>query len=105
MPRFPTRREVHECLNDADFPATKDYLVQTALRHGCEDTAHALRGIPPVSYENMSQVLASVPLADDELDPADKAEAHRIRKPRVADSAKEVPPNPIKEELGENRDS
>jgi hypothetical protein len=105
MHRYPTRREVHECLNDADFPATKDYLVQTALRHGCDDTAAALRSIPPVSYENMSQVLMSVPLAEDQLDPAEKAKAHRIRKPRVADSAKDIPPNPIEEELGENRGS
>jgi hypothetical protein len=51
--------------------------------------------------------MASVNLADDDLTDAEKAQAHRVhKKPRLAQSAKDIPPaSPIAEELGENRGS
>jgi Protein of unknown function (DUF2795) len=100
-----TRRRVHDCLNDVDFPATKDDLLTAAARNGCdEDTARALRAIPPESYANLAEVMASVPLADDRLDDSEKTAARRVHtKPGLAEGSKEIPPNPIAEELGENR--
>lgn len=107
MVAYTTRKQLHECLNNVDYPAAKDDLVRTAVENGCdEETVRALRAIPPETYANFSEVLASVPLADGRLSPAEKAEAHRIHThPRLADSAKDIPPNPIAEELGENRKS
>jgi hypothetical protein len=103
-----TRSRLRACLNDVDFPVDKDHLLQAAARNGCDDeTTRALRAIPPESYANLSEVLASVPLAEDRLSDAEKAAAHRIHTKRgLADSAKDIPPiNPIVEELGENRKS
>ena len=102
-----TRRRLHDCLNDVDFPATKDDLLTAAARNGCdEDTTRALRAIPPESYANLTEVMTSVPLADDHLGDAEKAVARRVHtKPGLAESAKDLPPNPIAEVLGENRKS
>lgn len=107
MAASTTREKLHDCLNDVDYPADKDHLVRAAVENGCdEETVRALRAIPPETYMNFSQVLASVPLAEDRLSEAQKGAAHRVHThPRLADSAKEVPPNPIAEELGENRKS
>jgi hypothetical protein len=102
----PTR--LRHCLNDVDYPADKDALLEAAARNGCDDeTSRALRAIPPETYANISEVMASVTLGDDDLTDAEKAEAHRVHtKPRLAQSAKDIQPaNPIIEELGENRGS
>jgi hypothetical protein len=98
---------LRDCLNDADFPAGKNDLVEVAVRNGCPDAAQALRGIPPETYANMAEVLASVTLADDSLGESDKAMARRTHtKPGLAEGAKDIgTPSPIVEELGENRDS
>jgi hypothetical protein len=103
-----TRSRLRHCLNDVDFPADKDALLNATARNGCDDeTRRALRAIPPETYANLSQVMASVNLADDDLTDAEKAQAHRVhKKPRLAQSAKDIPPaSPIAEELGENRGS
>jgi hypothetical protein len=102
------RSRVRECLVDADFPADKEQLVEVARRNGCdEDTLGALRAMPPERYSNMSEVLASVTHDDTSLGDAEKAAAHRIdKKPGMAQTAKDVPPpNPIVDELGDNRKS
>ena len=81
-------------------------LLEAAARNGCDDeTVRALRAIPRETYANLSEVLASVTLGDDDLTEAEKAEAHRVHtKPGLAQSAKDVSSaNPIVEELGENR--
>jgi hypothetical protein len=101
-----TRSRLRDCLNDVDFPADKGNLVEAAVRNGCdEDTVRALRAIPPETYANFSQVLASVPLADTLLSDAEKAVARRVHTKRgLAEGAKDIPaPSPIVEELGENR--
>jgi hypothetical protein len=104
MVAYTTRSQLRECLNDVDYPADKDDLLAAAARNQCDqDTVRALRTIPRETYRNFSEVLASVPLAEDRLSDAERAVAHRIRKPRLADSAKDIqPPSPIIEELGEN---
>lgn len=102
-----TRARVRDCLYDVDFPADKDDLVAAAERNDCMDAARALRAIPPETYANVAEVLASVNLSDDDLSEADEAAARRTHtKPGRAESAKDVPAaNPIVEELGENRGS
>lgn len=108
MAASTTPSRLRHCLNDVDYPADKDALLEAAVRNGCDDdTARALRAIPPETYANLSEVMASVTLGDDDLTEAEKAEAHRVHtKPGLAQSAKDVSPaNPIVEELGENRGS
>lgn len=108
MAASTTSSRLRNCLNDVDYPADKDALLEAAARNGCDDeTARALRAIPPETYANLSEVLASVTLGDDDLTEAEKAEAHRVHtKPGLAQSAKDVSPvNPIVEEVGENRGS
>lgn len=103
-----TPSRLRHCLNDVDYPADKDALLAAASRNGCDDeTIRTLRAIPLETYANLSEVMASVTLADDDFTDADKAQAHRIHpKPGLAQSEKDVPPvNPIVEELGENRGS
>jgi ribosomal protein L12E/L44/L45/RPP1/RPP2 len=61
----PTNDRISELLADVDFPADKDTLVAAAKATGASDEeARALRAIPPVTYENIDQVLASVDTAD-----------------------------------------
>jgi hypothetical protein len=109
MPAATTRNRLRQYLNDVDYPADKDALLESADHNGCdEDTARALRAIPPETYANFGEVLSSVPLTDDDdLSDSEKAAAHRVHtKPNVAQSARDVGPvNPIVEELGENRGS
>ncbi|HVR00483.1 MAG TPA: DUF2795 domain-containing protein [Mycobacterium sp.] len=109
MAAATTRSRLRQYLNDVDYPADKDTLLEVANRNGCdEDTSRALRAIPPETYANFGEVLSSVALTDDQdLTDSAKAEAHRVHtKPNLAQSAKDVGPvNPIVEELGENRGS
>lgn len=80
-----TPSQLRKCLNDVDFPANKQDLLDAAGRTGCdEETIRALRGIPPETYTNVAQVAASVTIADDK------------------DITTE---SPIVDELGENRGS
>ena len=105
MPAATTRRRLHECLNDVDYPADKATLLEAAERHSCDDdTIRALRSIPPETYAGFAEVLASVPLTDDVMTDAERGAAHRVpAKPGVTLRGRDVPPNPIAEELGENR--
>jgi len=78
-----TRIQPRKCLNDVDFPASKQDLID-------DETVRALRAIPPETYTNVGQIAVSVTIADDRgNDGAQKAATH----------------SPIVEELGENRGS
>jgi hypothetical protein len=84
-----TRSQLRKCLNDVDFPANKQDLIDAAHRNGCDDeTVRAMRAIPPETYTNTGQVAASVTIADDGDGPG-----------------KAATQSPIVEELGENRGS
>jgi Protein of unknown function (DUF2795) len=51
---------VKAALVDADYPATKDQLVQCAeAAQADEPTIKALRAMPPVDYGNLDEVLRS----------------------------------------------
>ncbi len=55
-----TRDEVRVHLDDVDFPADKDRIVEVAERSGApEDVVKALRAMPPVEYANRGEVLQS----------------------------------------------
>lgn len=106
MAASTTRQQLQHCLSDVDYPAGKDMLVAAAESADCdEDTVRALRAIPPVTYANSAEVLASVSTSDDRLGDSEKARARRTHTtPGLAENAKDLPlSNPIVEELGENR--
>lgn len=97
-----------EALREADYPATKQQLVDHAeAGQADQGTVQALRSMPPVSYANFEEVLAAVPTPSTGgagKPDAGKAAPHRQpRKGGVAEQA--APENPIVAELGENRGS
>jgi|GraSoiStandDraft_8_1057269.scaffolds.fasta_scaffold205308_2 Protein of unknown function (DUF2795) len=105
-----TRSQLQRCLSAVDFPASKQDLLNAADSAGADDeTARALRGIPPETYTNLDQVAASVTIVNEGnvIRDADKAAARRTHTtPGRAESAKDVRnESPIVEELGENRGS
>ncbi|MCX0273344.1 DUF2795 domain-containing protein [Nocardia zapadnayensis] len=97
---------VRAALSAADFPAEKPELVHCATRaHADNDTVRALKAIPPETYGNLQEVLQSVNL-EPRRSAADRAAQRRTHHhPGLAEQEIEVPPNPIVEELGYNRDS
>ncbi|WP_046470092.1 DUF2795 domain-containing protein [Allosalinactinospora lopnorensis] len=104
-----TTERLQAALSGADFPAHRDDLVEAARDSGAdEETIRALRAIPAEDYANFSEVTASVRMADaggPDSD-SDKANARRHHThPGMAEREKEIPGNPIAEELGENRGS
>lgn len=110
MVAHTTHDRLKKALIDADFPATKDQLLETAVRNGADEmTLKALRSIPPVDYRNLREVEASVEIRDEdpELEAALKAERRRLHTHAgLSERTKDVPPpSPIVEELGENRGS
>ena len=103
-----TRETVQKSLSTIDFPASKEDLVAFARNNGVDQgTVDALRALPLADYDNVGEVLRSVPLdkADEEgQSDADKAKEDRQRvRPGLAEHQRETPANPIAEELGENR--
>lgn len=103
-----TREALKKSLSAVDFPADKEQLVDYAREHGVDDgTVNALRAMPPAEYENLTEVVRSVPLdkAEEEgQSDSDKARQDRQNvRPGVAEHQREAPVNPIEEELGENR--
>ena len=55
---------IRACLVDVEFPASKDSLVDAAIRHDSPDIARALLAIASDTYANRAEVMASVALAD-----------------------------------------
>ncbi len=54
-------RQLREALNDVDYPAGKQDLLDHAVRNRADDNVLAvLRGLPPVDYGNFAMVLRSV---------------------------------------------
>jgi hypothetical protein len=70
--------EVLRYLEALDYPATKDQIVAEAEREGApEAVLKALRGMPPVVYENKMEVYRSAKTDVADLSPAEKAERAR----------------------------
>ena len=64
-----TFAEVQTLLQDLDFPADKDAIVQHAQQRGGaadSDAVRALRAMPLATYQNMSEIRSSVDLPPDE---------------------------------------
>lgn len=74
-------RDVLNALQDVDFPAGKEELVQAAENAGApEEVVKALRAIPPDEYGNRDEVARPVrvgPASDLDLSAAQRAEQAR----------------------------
>lgn len=56
-----TRSQLRRCLNDVQFPASRDDLLDAARRAGCDnDTVSALQALAPMTYSRAEQILASM---------------------------------------------
>ncbi len=98
--------QLREWLGGVDYPAGKEQLVAAAQAGGApQEVVAALRSIPPVEYENRSEVAASVPVAEGQSDSEKAREDRAPNQSGLAEGAREVSANPIVEELGENRGS
>ncbi|WP_188189136.1 DUF2795 domain-containing protein [Nonomuraea sp. SYSU D8015] len=95
-------RPVAEALNDLDFPADKERILEHARTHGVTwEAERALRTLPLGEYASLAEVLRSVP-----VDPApDRTEDERMRQHRrqgrrtgLAESMRPVERKPIEEE-------
>ncbi len=104
-----TNERLQAALSDADFPTDKEQLVEVARASGAdEETVRALRALPVTEYASFAEVTASVPKPDDRgpAGDADKANARRHHThTHLAEREKEIPTNPIVDEVGENRGS
>lgn len=104
------RDSLKQALSSADFPANKDDLLTHVQRNSADgDVLHALRAMPPAQYENIGEVIQSVPMgkgAEQGQSASDKAQESRHNSNSgLAEHQTEIPSNPIVDELGENRGS
>ncbi|HEX7744398.1 MAG TPA: DUF2795 domain-containing protein [Micromonosporaceae bacterium] len=75
--------DVAEALNNLDFPATKDDIVEHARQRGApEPVQRLLRGLPWETYANMSEIRRAAPpdpAVDDGLGASELARKRRGR--------------------------
>ncbi len=97
---------IRRALSEADFPAEEAGLVSCAAESGAdEDTVRAVKAIPPVEYADLAEVPQSVSLDDGRTDAERAAQSRDHAHPTVTERERAVPPNPVVDELGENRGS
>lgn len=104
------RDSVRSSLEGIDFPAGKSKLVDFAAERGADEaTVRALRSMAPETYENMTEVMRSVPL--DKASEEGQTDAHKAEQDTgnaadaLAEHQRRTSDHPIVEELGENRGS
>ena len=66
MAASTTRGRLDAVLDGFSFPADRDALVEAAQHAGDDQTARAIRAIPPVDYGSPADVVASVSLVEDD---------------------------------------
>lgn len=91
--RLTSTDPIKDALNDLDFPASKQAIVEHVRRHGAPpDAERALAALPLATYGNLDEVLRSVP-----VDPApERSESERVyqhrhhRRARLAEHMREA---------------
>ncbi|RJL22732.1 DUF2795 domain-containing protein [Bailinhaonella thermotolerans] len=94
--------EIGEVLHDFDFPADKEQLVDHARRVAPgSDVARALAALPLGSYDNLAEVVRSVPQDPAPNRNAAQRTAQKREHPRggIAESERPVPPSPIEQAM------
>lgn len=100
--------QLRRALRDADFPASKEDLVQVAQSAGASgEVIAALRAIPPVEYANRDEVARSVPVdvaaEQPDVSPGQRGEQARERRhhggQRLSQYQREVPKPAVEDEL------
>lgn len=99
-------QRLQRALSEVDFPAEKSDLVSHAAEAGADqETVRALKAVPPVQYADLTEVLQSVSLDDGRTEAERNAQSRDHAHPTVTERERRVPPNPVADELGENRGS
>jgi hypothetical protein len=92
---------VVEALNDLDFPADKQSIVEHARARGAaEEAERALRALPLGEYANMAEILRSVPVdPDPDRTASERVQQHRApgRKTGMSESTKPFQKNPLED--------
>ncbi|MHA6799335.1 DUF2795 domain-containing protein [Bounagaea algeriensis] len=101
-------KSVKQALSSLDFPASKDRIVTHAHDHGADAvTVRALRAMPVADYDNLQEVLRSVPLdseAEEGRTHGQKSQqASQPEKGSLAEQQARTPAHPIVDEIGRNR--
>jgi hypothetical protein len=66
MSASTTRPRLEAALQGVAFPADRDALVAAAQQAGDEQTARAVRAVPPVEYGGFGEHLSSVSITDED---------------------------------------
>jgi hypothetical protein len=101
--RVQSTDEIRSVLNDLDFPASKEQVVEHA-RHVSTLGNHARRALaalPLGEYANLGEVLRSVPVdpAPERTDSERTAQRRQHRKPLLAEHTRDRDLPPVEEEL------
>jgi hypothetical protein len=103
--RVQSTDEIRSVLNDLDFPASKEQVVEHGRRASIPGggTERALAALPPGEYSSLGEVLRSVP-----VDPAPgRTESERVSQHRqhskslLAEHARDRDLPPVEDELRE----
>lgn len=99
--------EIRDVLNDLAFPASKERIVEHASdRTGRRsDEARALAALPIGDYENLAEVLRSVPVQPaPERTESERVYQHRHHKHHdLAENMRDTQLPPVQEELRQGR--
>lgn len=104
--RLSSADPILELLEDFDFPASKQQIVDYAhRRHADHEVEQALSALPLGDYANRDEVIRSVPLDPaPERSRAERAyQARHHRRSGLAEHMRMSERPPVEEELGENR--
>jgi hypothetical protein len=66
MSTSTTRPRLEAAMQGVSFPADRDTLVAAAQEAGDEQTARAVRAVPPVEYRGFGELLSSVSITDED---------------------------------------
>jgi len=95
--------EIRSVLNDLDFPASKEQVVEHARQVSTlgNHARRALAALPPGDYANLGEVLRSVPAAPAPGRTASErmAQNRQHRKPLLAEHMRDRDLPPVEDEL------
>ncbi|MFI0352254.1 DUF2795 domain-containing protein [Actinomadura sp. 9N407] len=94
--------QIADLLNDIDFPASKQQIVEHAHQAGPGTEAErALAALPLGDYDNLQEVLRSVPTDPDPGRSASERDYQRThhRKSGLAEHMRDTERTPVEEEL------
>lgn len=97
-------RQLRTFLDGVSYPAHRDDLVEHATSNGApHEVRSALQAMPPVEYGSRAEVMSSVHIDSGQSDAEKANERRHHTHSGLAETETDAPPNPITDEVGENR--